>query len=126
MSAYSIPSAMFNAFSNTETDSERQSSSSLFHGWHLTQSSDCSYACPMSSPLLSRARSTLAPSPDAISILTPTPTLEYLSTGAPRLVPVWTRCCQCKNLANPSLAPEKCSICSHVICVGCGKEDVPA
>ncbi|KAJ5165213.1 uncharacterized protein N7500_007043 [Penicillium coprophilum] len=124
MSAYSMPSAMFNTFLDTETDSEGQSSSPLSHGWHLTQPNNCSYACPMSSPLISRARSTLAPFPDAISILTPTP--EYLSTGAPRLVPVWKRCCQCKNLTNPHLAPEKCSICSHVPCPDCSDENVPA
>ncbi|KAJ5360489.1 hypothetical protein N7517_009680 [Penicillium concentricum] len=116
-----MSSAMSNKFSNTETNSEGQTST-LLHGLDLTQLNNSSYADAMSSAMISRARSTLAP--DAISRLTLTP--DYLSTGAPRLVPVWRRCCQCTNLANPILAPEKCSICSHSECPSCTTENVPA
>ncbi|KAJ5198988.1 hypothetical protein N7491_000448 [Penicillium cf. griseofulvum] len=122
MSTYDVPSTMTNKFSNTETDSEEHDST-FSHGCHLTQPNDSFYADPTSSPLISRARSTLVPSQGAISLLTLAP--NYLSTGTPRLVPEWRRCCECSNLVNPSLAPEKCPICSHPACDFCSKENVP-
>lgn len=116
--------AMSNKISDTETDSERQNSTPLPYGWRLPQPNNFSCVDAMSSPLIYRAQSTLAPFPDAISALVPTP--DYLSTGAPRLVVLWARCCVCGNLVNPDLAPEKkCPICSHTECGACGKENVP-
>ncbi|KAJ5512486.1 hypothetical protein N7463_002038 [Penicillium fimorum] len=115
---------MSNKFLNTETDSEGQDPTPLLHGLHLTQPKASIYVNAMGSLLVSRARSTLALFPDATSMLTLTP--DYLSTGDPRLVVIWRRCCQCGNLANPILAPEKCSICSHSGCDCCTTENVPA
>ncbi|KAJ6132268.1 hypothetical protein N7471_007483 [Penicillium samsonianum] len=124
MSSYTMSNAMSNNFSITETDSEGQNSTPLLRVWHLTRPNDSSYADALSNPLMYRAQSTLSPFPDAISVLTATP--DYLSTGAPRLVPQWWRCCGCANLVNPSLAPEKkCPICSHSECGSCSTETVP-
>ncbi|KAJ5836674.1 hypothetical protein N7447_002700 [Penicillium robsamsonii] len=124
MPAYAMSNAMSNKFPNSETDSDGQDPTPLLHGLHLTQPIASTYTNAMSSALISRGRSTLAPFPDAISMLTLTP--DYLSTGTPRLVVIWRRCCQCGNLANPILAPEKCSICSHSECGFCTTENVPA
>ncbi|KAJ5954996.1 hypothetical protein N7501_009275 [Penicillium viridicatum] len=128
MSFYTMSNSMSNAMSNTtsdtEADSEGHNSTPLPYGWRLPQPNNFSYADAMSSPLMYRARSTLAPFSDAISALAPMP--DYLSTGAPRLVILWVRCCGCNNLVNPDLAPEhKCPICSHTECSSCGKENVP-
>ncbi|CAP94972.1 hypothetical protein PCH_Pc21g00750 [Penicillium rubens Wisconsin 54-1255] len=117
MSAYAIS----NNFPNTQTDSEGQSSTHPLHGWHLAQPNHPCDADVMSSPLIYRAQPILAPYLDTISVLTP----DYLSTGAPRLVPQWWRCCGCSNLVNPSLASEKCPICSHSECGNCSTETVP-
>ncbi|CAG8138421.1 unnamed protein product [Penicillium nalgiovense] len=119
MSAY----AMSSNLSNAETDTEGQNPTPLLHDWHLAQPNHSSYADAMSSPLIYCAQPILAPYPDAISMLTPTP--DYLPTGVPRLVPQWWRCCGCSNLVNPSLASEKCPICSHSGCGNCSTETVP-
>ncbi|KGO38891.1 hypothetical protein PEX1_002850 [Penicillium expansum] len=126
MSAYTMSNVMSNAmsnkFSNAETDSEGHNSTPLPHGWRLPQPNDSSYVDAISGPLI--VQSTLAPFLDAISALTPRS--DYLSTGAPRLVPIWVRCCGCGNLVNPNLAPEgKCPICAHCACRSCGSENVP-
>lgn len=124
ISAHAMSNAMSNKSSNTGTNSEGQNSTPFSHGWHFTRPNNSSYADSMSSTLTSHAHSTLAPFPDAISVLTPTP--ECLSTSAQRLVPEWWTCCKCQNLVNPNLAPErKCPICSHVECDFCGTEVVP-
>lgn len=116
--------AMSNKISDTEADSEGQNSTPLPYGWRLPQPNNFSYADIMSGPLVYRAQSTLALFPDAVSTLVPTP--DYLSTGAPRLVVLWVRCCGCTNLVNPDLAPEKtCPICSHTECGSCGRENIP-
>ncbi|KAL2699590.1 hypothetical protein AAEP93_009565 [Penicillium crustosum] len=128
MPFYTMSNSMSNALSNnildTKADSEGQNSTPLLYGRRLPQPNNLSYDDAMSNPPVYRARSTLAPFPDAISALVPGP--DYLSTGAPRQVVLWVRCCGCKNLVNPHLAPEnKCPICAHTECSSCGKENVP-
>ncbi|KGO68849.1 hypothetical protein PITC_077900 [Penicillium italicum] len=124
MSVHAMSNAISSKFLTTETDNEGQNSTPLPYGWRLPQPNDSSYADAMTSPPMHRAQSVLAPFPEAVSALAPT--LDYLSTGAPRLVPVWMRCCECENLVNPSLAAEeKCPICSHSKCRYCTTETVP-
>ena len=31
----------------------------------------------------------------------------------------WWKCCHCRHVNNPALAPQRCSICSHDKCRGC-------
>ncbi|KAJ5958471.1 uncharacterized protein N7479_005621 [Penicillium vulpinum] len=118
-----MSNAMSNMFSRIEIDSEGQDPIILSHGRQLTWPNDSSYANAMSSPLISPAQPIQAPFPDAISVLTLTP--NELSTGAPRLVAEWWRCCDCDNMVNPSLASGKCPICSHAQCGSCKNETVP-
>ncbi|KAJ5794929.1 hypothetical protein N7457_001528 [Penicillium paradoxum] len=117
--------AMSNKFSTTETVNERQNQSPLLQGWHFNRldinaSMD---ADAMSSPLTSRVRSMVPPFSDGMSVLAPT--ADFLSTGAPRMVPQWWVCCGCDQMVNPNLASEdKCPICAHSKCPSCKKEEV--
>ncbi|CAI7650263.1 unnamed protein product [Penicillium crustosum] len=85
----SMSNALSNNILDTKADSEGQNSTPLLYGRRLPQPNNLSYDDAMSNPPVYRARSTLAPFPDAISALVPGP--DYLSTGAPRQVVLWRR-----------------------------------
>ncbi|KAJ5463026.1 hypothetical protein N7475_007970 [Penicillium sp. IBT 31633x] len=114
--------AITNKILTTEASNERQNQTTPLHSWHFNQLESLALSEAASIPLVFHGRSMLAPFTDTMTVLTPSP--DCLSTGAPRLVPAWWRCCGCDQLVNPSLA-SRCPICSHDECSSCGTENVP-